>query len=142
MEGKDSPNLQISAAPTTMPAAPAANTFLQPYLEPIFGAWLYDESTVISLGPWQIPVWTIVGFIGGGMFSARFLIQWLSTEKNKRLTVPPSFWYCSFWGSLITVVYFIHLDKAPPILMNIFLPVLYLRNLIFLKRAENKTLKG
>ncbi len=106
--------------------------FLEPYLAPVFGGWLYTESF------W----WTAIGFAGGGLFSARFLLQWLMTEKHKRLTVPPIFWHCSFWGSLINTIYFIHLDKAPPILMNIFLPFLYMRNLIYLGRAQQKTLQG
>ena len=111
---------------------PNPEGFLQPYLEPIFGSWLYTDTS------W----WTVVGLLGGGLFSARFLIQWLSTEKNKRLTVPPAFWYCSFWGSVVNMIYLIHVDKAPLILANVFLPFLYLRNLIFLSRAQEKTLKG
>lgn len=111
---------------------PNKEGFLQPFLEPIVGSWLYVDHSL----------WTVVGFLGGGLFSARFLIQWLSSEKNKRLTVPPSFWYCSFWGSLINLIYMIHVDKAPLIAMNCFLPFLYLRNLIFLSRAKDKTLKG
>ena len=111
---------------------PPAIGFLQPYLEPRIGAWLYVDS-------W---VWTLIGFIGGGLFSARFLIQWLSTEKNKRLTVPPAFWHCSFWGSVINTIYLMHVDKAPLIFMNAFLPFLYLRNLIYLGRASQKTLQG
>jgi lipid-A-disaccharide synthase-like uncharacterized protein len=106
--------------------------FLEPYLKPLLGGWLYYDSV------W----WTIVGFLGGGLFSARFLIQWLATEKHKRLTVPPAFWYFSFWGSVINTIYLIHVDKAPLIFMNAFLPFLYLRNLIFLGRAEQKTLRG
>ena len=110
----------------------ASAGFLQPYIEPLTGAWMYADSHL----------WTAFGFLGGGLFSARFLLQWLSTEKHKRLTVPPIFWHCSFWGSLINTLYFIHLDKAPPIVMNIFLPFLYMRNLVFLGRAQQKTLQG
>jgi lipid-A-disaccharide synthase-like uncharacterized protein len=106
--------------------------FLQSSLEPIFGSWLYADTN------W----WTVIGFIGGGLFSARFLLQWMNTEKNKRLTVPPSFWHCSFWGSVINMIYLIHVDKAPLIMMNCFLPFLYLRNLIYLGRAQNKTLSS
>ena len=114
-----------------MPTLPTL-AFLQPILEPYAGSWLYVES-------WH---WTVIGFIGAGLFSARFVIQWLSTEKNKRLTVPPAFWYCSFWGSVINCIYLFHVDKAPLIFANCFLPFLYLRNLIFLHRLEDKTLKG
>ena len=111
---------------------PVTFAFLRSFLEPKLGSWLYAETTL----------WSAVGFLGTGLFSARFLIQWLATEKHKRLTVPPAFWYCSFWGSAITVIYCIHVDKAPFILGNIFLPFLYLRNLIFLGRAQQKTLQG
>lgn len=111
---------------------PSTFAFLEPHLAPLTGAWLYADSM------W----WTAVGFLGGGLFSARFLIQWLTTERHGRLTVPPAFWYCSFWGSVINTVYLIHVDKAPLIFMNAFLPFLYLRNLIFLWRAERKTLQG
>jgi lipid-A-disaccharide synthase-like uncharacterized protein len=106
--------------------------FLEPWLAPRIGAWLYVDSV------W----WTVIGFLGGGLFSARFLIQWLTTEKHRRLTVPPAFWHCSFWGSVVNTIYLIHVDKAPLILMNGFLPFLYLRNLIFLGRAQQKTLQG
>lgn len=106
--------------------------FLEPHLSRFTGPWLYADST------W----WTAVGFLGGGLFSARFLIQWVSTERHRRLTVPPAFWYCSFWGSVINTIYLIHVDKAPLILMNCFLPFLYLRNLIYLGRSDRKTLQG
>lgn len=109
-----------------------ALAFLEPYLSRFTGPWLYADSV------W----WTVVGFLGGGLFSARFLIQWLSTERHRRLTVPPAFWYCSFWGSVVNTIYLIHVDKAPLILMNGFLPFLYLRNLIYLGRADRKTLQG
>jgi len=111
---------------------PTTVGFLEPYLKPLLGEWLYFDSV------W----WTLFGFLGGGLFSARFLIQWLTTEKHKRLTVPPAFWHCSFWGSVINTIYLIHVDKAPLIMMNAFLPFLYLRNLIYLGRAHQKTLQG
>ena len=116
-------------------SAPATSTspgFLEPYLKPVLGGWLYADSTI----------WSVIGFLGVGIFSARFVLQWLVTEKHKRLTVPPAFWHCSFWGSVLNVIYCIHVDKAPLILGNIFLPFLYLRNLIFLSRAQQKTLQG
>jgi len=120
----------------------ASSGFLRPYLEKYVGAWLYNETALIHLFRWELPIWSAVGFVGIRIFTFRFVIQWLHTEKNKRLTVPPSFWYCSFWGSVINVIYCIHVDKAPLILGNCFLPVLYLRNLVFLGRAQQKTLQG
>lgn len=88
--------------------------------------WLYAEST------W----WTVVGLLGNGIFSSRFIIQWLSSEKKKALHVPPIFWHLSFWGSVLSLVYALHIDKLPIILSFAFLPFLYGRNLALLKRGQ------
>ena len=47
------------------------------------------------------PWWTVVGLAGNALFSSRFLIQWLYSERKGRLVVPPVFWHLSFWGSLV-----------------------------------------
>ena len=87
--------------------------------------WLYREST------W----WTGFGLLGNIMFSSRFILQWLYSEKLKRLVVPPIFWHQSFWGSLITALYALHVDKLPFIIGSFFLPFIYARNLWLLKKG-------
>ena len=101
--------------------------FLQPYLGSYF-PWLYVESL------W----WTALGLAGNLMFSSRFLLQWLSSEKKRRIVVPPLFWHLSFWGSLLSLVYSLHVDKLPVILGYVFLPMIYARNLILLRRGERQ----
>ncbi len=99
------------------------------FLQPLLGGWLpwlYVDSL------W----WTLFGLLGNGLFSSRFLIQWLQSEKQKTLVVPPIFWYLSFWGSLIALIYAFHVDKLPIILGYLFLPFLYARNLKLLKRGH------
>jgi lipid-A-disaccharide synthase-like uncharacterized protein len=88
--------------------------------------WLYVESR------W----WTFVGLLGNGVFSSRFLIQWLYSEKKKALHVPPIFWHLSFWGSVLSLLYALHIDKLPILLSFVFLPFLYGRNLALLKRGR------
>ena len=105
--------------------------FLRPILDDWL-PWLYYDSKL----------WTCVGFAGALVFGSRFLLQWLQSEKEKRLVVPWYFWHLSFWGSCLNFIYFIHLDKAPLILGNCFLPVLYGRNLILLYRSKERTLRG
>jgi len=102
--------------------------FLQPYLEPVLGRWLYVDSSL----------WTVTGFLGAAIFGSRFLLQWLQSEKEKKLVIPWYFWHLSFWGSVLNLLYFLHLDKAPLILGNCFLPVLYGRNIIFLRREGTR----
>lgn len=99
------------------------------FLHSILGrhfAWLYAES-------WQ---WTAIGFLGSALFSSRFLIQWWYSEKHKKLLVPPIFWHLSFWGSVLCLLYALHVDKAPIIASYVFLPVLYARNLWMLNRER------
>jgi lipid-A-disaccharide synthase-like uncharacterized protein len=99
------------------------------FLEPLLGApmpWLYVDST------W----WTAIGLVGNVLFGSRFFIQWLHSERSKRLVVPPVFWYLSFWGSVISLLYALHIDKLPVILGCAFLPFVYARNLRFLRRER------
>ncbi len=100
--------------------------FLAPYLNSYI-PWLYIESY------W----WTVLGFAGTSIFGSRFVIQWLVSEKKKQLVVPAVFWHLSFWGSVLNLIYFLHIDKAPPIFGAIFLPVLYARNLMLMGKRKN-----
>jgi lipid-A-disaccharide synthase-like uncharacterized protein len=99
--------------------------FLQPTIEGWL-PWLYNHSY------W----WTVLGFLGNALFSSRFLLQWLASEKKKSLVVPGYFWYLSFWGSVLNVVYAFHIDNAPIIFGVIALPFIYGRNLVLLRRTK------
>ena len=46
-------------------------------------------------------VWIAIGFLGQALFSARFIIQWLSSEKAGKSVVPLSFWYFSIAGGAV-----------------------------------------
>ncbi|MFK7954506.1 MAG: lipid-A-disaccharide synthase N-terminal domain-containing protein [Lysobacterales bacterium] len=110
---------------------PEAGGFLQAFLEPFVGGWLYVDSL------W----WTALGFAGAAVFGSRFLLQWLTSEKEKALVVPWYFWHLSFWGSCLNFLYAMHLDKAPLIAGTIALPLLYGRNLILLNRSGRGDLR-
>ena len=43
-------------------------------------------------------VWLSVGFLAQLMFSMRFIIQWIASERAKRSIVPEAFWYFSLVG--------------------------------------------
>ena len=98
--------------------------FLQPLLGQVL-PWLYVDSR------W----WTIFGLLGNALFSSRFLIQWLHSEKRQELVVPPIFWHLSFWGSLFAAVYALHVDKLPIVLSFGLLPIIHARNLMLLRKG-------
>ena len=103
-----------------------APSFFAEYVPDVIGMWLYMDSVA----------WTVVGFAGAAVFSSRFVLQWLYSERLGRLEVPAVFWLLSFWGSILNLLYALHLDKAPLIAGTFFLPVLYGRNLVLLARGR------
>jgi lipid-A-disaccharide synthase-like uncharacterized protein len=52
--------------------------------------------------------WLGVGLVGQALFSARFLVQWLSSERVKRSVIPLAFWYFSVAGGVTLLAYAIY----------------------------------
>ena len=80
--------------------------------------------------------WTVIGFAGNILFGSRFIFQWLESERKNQLVVPSYFWQLSFWGSVLNLLYVLHLDSAPLILGVAALPFIYGRNLVLLRRTR------
>lgn len=79
-------------------------------------------------------IWLAVGFFGQFLFSMRFILQWLASEKIKRSIVPNVFWYFSLAGGFVLFIYAIY--RRDPVFIlgqgaGIFI---YLRNIYFILR--------
>ena len=66
--------------------------------------WIGKEYRFIGLD-WSYLM--ILGFIGNVLFSMRFFVQWLASERQGESVIPISFWYWSIAGSVIMCLYFI-----------------------------------
>jgi lipid-A-disaccharide synthase-like uncharacterized protein len=80
------------------------------------------------------PVWLIIGFLGQALFSLRFIVQWIKSERMKRSVVPLAFWYFSLAGGVTLFAYAVH--RMDPVFIvgqgsGIFI---YLRNLWLIYR--------
>jgi lipid-A-disaccharide synthase-like uncharacterized protein len=80
-------------------------------------------------------VWLGLGLIGQAFFSARFLVQWIASERRKQSVVPVQFWYLSVGGGLMLLAYAIY--RLDPVFIlgqgaGLFV---YARNLYFIRRA-------
>jgi lipid-A-disaccharide synthase-like uncharacterized protein len=53
-------------------------------------------------------LWVAIGFFGQALFSARFLVQWIASERRKESVIPTYFWYFSIGGGLVLLGYAIH----------------------------------
>jgi lipid-A-disaccharide synthase-like uncharacterized protein len=100
-------------------------SFLAPTLAPYL-PWLYVESSY----------WTWIGLFGNALFTSRFVVQWIKSERRGQLVVPPLFWHLSFWGSIVSLFYAFHVDKLPVVLSYLFLPFMHYRNLRLLGRTK------
>jgi lipid-A-disaccharide synthase-like uncharacterized protein len=81
-------------------------------------------------------IWLMIGFAGQALFSARFLLQWLTSEREGRSVVPTAFWYFSIGGSLTLLVYAIHRVDPVFIAGQATGLMIYLRNLYFIYRER------
>lgn len=81
-------------------------------------------------------VWLCIGFGAQALFSARFLVQWLMSERARRSIVPEVFWYFSFAGGASLLAYAIHRADPVIILGQAAGLVIYSRNIYFIWREK------
>jgi len=79
------------------------------------------------------PFWLTIGLLGQLLFSARFLVQWISSERQGRSVVPLAFWWLSIAGSLVLLCYAIHRRDPVFILGQSMGFVIYVRNLMLIR---------
>ncbi len=48
---------------------------------------------------------TCVGLLAQGFFSARTLVQWILSERARKVLSPTLFWTLSLWGSALLAIY-------------------------------------
>ena len=73
--------------------------------------------------------WSLVGFLGQIVFGARFVLQWIASERAKKVVVPAAFWWLSIVGAAITLVYVTYRRDPVMIVANLVNFAIYGRNL-------------
>lgn len=71
----------------------------------------------------------LIGLAGNLVFSTRFMLQWIASEKAGKSVIPNSFWYWSIFGSVLMCIYFY--VRHDPVGILAYLPnsMIYFRNL-------------
>jgi lipid-A-disaccharide synthase-like uncharacterized protein len=82
-------------------------------------------------------LWLLLGFCGQAVFSVRFIVQWIASERAGESVVPEVFWFISVTGSVLLLLYAVH--KRDPVFIlgqssGIFI---YLRNMHLILRKKN-----
>jgi lipid-A-disaccharide synthase-like uncharacterized protein len=79
-----------------------------------------------------------IGLAGQLIFGSRFFVQWLASEREKRSVIPVAFWYLSFFGGLLTLIYAVNIREPVFIISQLGGLVIYGRNLSFIYRDRRR----
>jgi lipid-A-disaccharide synthase-like uncharacterized protein len=86
----------------------------------------------------RLPEWLAlaVGFAGQVLFSLRFIVQWLASERAARSVVPVHFWYLSIAGGAMLFLYALY-RRDPVFVLGQGLGLfVYVRNLWLIRREK------
>jgi lipid-A-disaccharide synthase-like uncharacterized protein len=104
------------------------------------GLYFYD--LVVA----RFDLWAAFGVLAQFVFGARFLVQWIASEKAEKSVIPVGFWILSISGGLMTLVYGFARSDIVIILGQAFSIFIYVRNLMLIakekKRAEVSAVSG
>ena len=73
----------------------------------------------------------LLGYAGQALFTMRFVVQWIATERAKKSVIPVAFWFFSIGGGLLLFAYALFIADPVFILGQGFGVFVYLRNLYF-----------
>ncbi|WP_018698300.1 lipid-A-disaccharide synthase N-terminal domain-containing protein [Amorphus coralli] len=103
-----------------------------------FFAGVWDWLHHVFVAQWDL--WLILGFGAQFMFSMRFLVQWIASEKARRSVVPVAFWFFSLGGGALLLAYAIHKQDPVFIAGQAAGLVIYVRNLWLIMREHRAAL--
>jgi lipid-A-disaccharide synthase-like uncharacterized protein len=92
------------------------------------GAYLVD--VFITRLDW----WVVLGMAAQLLFTARFVVQWVASERAGHSVIPMAFWIFSIFGGLLLLVYALYRKDVVFIAGQAFGVFVYLRNLYFVMR--------
>lgn len=87
---------------------------------------------------WREWFWIVFGLIGQIMFTGRFVVQWLASERAKMSIVTKSFWTFSILGSSMLSVYAIYRQDPVFIIGQVPGIFIYARNLVIMRNSERR----
>lgn len=94
------------------------------------GGYLHDVFIV------RLDWWVLLGFLAQGFFTARFVVQWIASERAGKSVIPLAFWIFSIGGGLLLLAYALYRRDPVFIAGQAFGVFVYLRNLFFVLRER------
>lgn len=88
----------------------------------------------------KFDVVVLLGLVGQGFFTMRFLVQWIASERAGRSVIPFSFWMFSIGGGLMLFAYALWRRDLVFILGQGLGVFIYLRNVSLLMKEKHRGL--
>src|SRR5215210_5244757 len=86
----------------------------------------------------QFDGWVALGFVAQALFSMRFLVQWIASERAGRSIIPTAFWIFSIGGGVLLFAYSLY-RRDPVFILGQGLGLfIYVRNLYFVLRERGQ----
>jgi lipid-A-disaccharide synthase-like uncharacterized protein len=83
-------------------------------------------------------IWVAIGFLGQSLFTSRFLVQWIASERRGESIIPLAFWWLSLAGGLTLLSYAIWRQDPVFIVGQATGLVVYIRNLVLIGRKRRE----
>lgn len=83
-------------------------------------------------------IWVAIGFMGQLLFTSRFLVQWIASERRKESYIPLAFWWLSLGGGLTLLSYALWRQDPVFIVGQATGLVVYIRNLVLIGRKKRE----
>ena len=101
-------------------------------LQRAVGNYLHDVFVV------QLDAWILLGFVAQALFTMRFLVQWIASERAGKMVMPIAFWFFSIGGGILLFGYALYIRDPVFILGQGFGVFVYARNLYFELRDRRR----
>ena len=99
------------------------------------GDYIYDVFVA------KFDFWLAFGLIAQLFFTARFLVQWISSERAGKSVVPMAFWFFSIGGGMMTLVYGIVKREPVIIIGQALATIIYIRNIMLIVKNHGRAEK-
>src|SRR3954465_15712650 len=94
----------------------------------------YFQETFVT----KFDFWLVFGLAAQLLFAARFLVQWISSERAGKSVIPFAFWFFSMGAGVMTLIYGI-VKREPVIILGQGLStIIYIRNIMLIMKERRQ----
>src|SRR5262245_32243897 len=86
--------------------------------------------------------WILVGFVGQMLFTARFVVQWLVSERQGDSVMPVIFWWLSLIGGAVMLSYAISRRDPVCVTGQAVGLLVYSRNLMLVGKSPKQSTRS